>query len=89
MSTTNTSTMTDNPTMTINELERNIFLHAAEVLRMHRVECLNETTNDFNIACYANERGKIHKCAEIVYEFIKKNLNYLYILTQDAHIKII
>ena len=42
----NTTTMTDNPimtdnsTMTINEFERNIILHAAEVLRMHRVKCL-------------------------------------------------
>ena len=46
MSTTNTTTVTDNPTMTdnpimtINELVHNIFLHAAEVLKMHRVEYL-------------------------------------------------
>ena len=75
--------------MTINELELKIILHAAEILRMHRVICLGAKKNDFNIACFPNEREQINKCAEIVYEIIKKYPNYSYILTQDYFIKII
>ena len=81
--------MADNSTMTINELERNIFLNAAEVLRMHRVVCLGAKANDFNIACYEYKRNKIQIFAEIVYEFIKKYPNYSYVLTQNMYIKLV
>ena len=81
--------MTDNPTMTINEIELNIVCNLAEVLRMHCVVCFGATTNNFNIACYKYEREKIHKCAKIVYEFIKKYPNCSYVLTQNVHIKLV
>ena len=82
---TDNQTITDNPTMTINEHNLNIILPAVKILKMNRVVCLKVNKNDFYIECYEYKRRKFYKCAKIVYGFIKKNLNYLYILAQDAH----